>query len=350
MQHPFDVPLVTAALARTGLFDALDAQAVDTLLSHCEIRLCPPGEVVLHEGQPGDALYVVLEGALQVFRDLARSEVVLARVPKGGHVGEQALLPGGARRRTASVRAAAPTVLLRLPREPFLEVVARSEGLAAQLRDAGRAQLLDRVAEHGALARALTAEPDFEDAFAEVERAVGEKLIVEGAPADALYLITKGFAEVYRGEGAGRVRLARLSPGQCVGELGLVHRRPRAASVVALSRLQALRIDGDWFTRRYAASPALRAWIGTLESAYRLADRGFVTTHGGSWVGRDTLTSVYHLPQGRQVTVTQVVGEAVVDAQTASAVPDQTLVHEREGARRTLMLQGDRLVGLDAIG
>ena len=78
--------------------DRLAAQAVDVTAS--------PGEVLLREGDAGDRMFVVDDGAVQIYTTgFDASDVVLARLGPGDWFGEQALLPGGTGRRNASARA-----------------------------------------------------------------------------------------------------------------------------------------------------------------------------------------------------------------------------------------------------
>jgi Cyclic nucleotide-binding domain len=58
-----------------------------------------PGETLVEQGQPGDSLYLLLDGVLQVEVD----GEILAEVGPGAVVGERALLEGG--RRTSTLRA-----------------------------------------------------------------------------------------------------------------------------------------------------------------------------------------------------------------------------------------------------
>ena len=73
--------------------------------------------------------------------------------------------------------------------------------------------------------------------------AIGESLIREGEPGLDYYLITAGEAEVTQ---RGTV-LRRLGPGAGVGEIALLRRSPRTATVVAVTDLEVLRIEGRAF-------------------------------------------------------------------------------------------------------
>ena len=314
------------------------------------LRALVPGEVFLREGETGDALFVVLEGSVQVYRDHLSGEVVLARLYPGEHLGEQSLLPGSSGRRSASARAAEAAVVLRIERAAFDTLLQHTDGLVAQLQSAGRAQLLRGLAAHGELFQALVAEQDFGDALREVVVPPGAALMRQGKPADALFLITHGVVGISRREAGKTLQIGQAGVGECVGELGLLQRQPRAATVTALTPVRAVRVDGDWFVRRYADSDRLQAWMGTLEGACRLPARGLVTRHSGQLEGRPALTNLYHFEHRAPVAVTLAVGEPVINAQEVGGVPTLEVGFEAPGVQRTLRLRGSHLVGLSGVG
>lgn len=99
-----------------------------------------------------------------------------------------------------------------------------------------------------------------------VERAVpeGDELIREGEAGDAFYAIVDGEIEVRR---RGR-RVARLGPGSFVGEIALLSRQPRTATVTAISPLVVLELVDTDFVELLDRKPEL--W---LKVARTLADR-----------------------------------------------------------------------------
>lgn len=82
-----------------------------------EVELMP-GEAFIQEGESGDCLYVVVEGLVRVHQ---RGETLLELGP-GKMVGELALLDPEPR--SASVTAVTDTLLFRIDKEPFNEVMA----------------------------------------------------------------------------------------------------------------------------------------------------------------------------------------------------------------------------------
>src|SRR2546425_9725410 len=108
------------SLRRCGLFRGFDAARLDALAAAARELTLAGGAAVFHEGDPGDAMYVVLDGAVQVYtRDRDGREVVLVRLEAGEHFGEQSLLPGATGRRSAGARAAEATPLARVPQGGF---------------------------------------------------------------------------------------------------------------------------------------------------------------------------------------------------------------------------------------
>ncbi|MGC8839252.1 MAG: sigma 54-interacting transcriptional regulator, partial [Anaerolineae bacterium] len=91
------------------------------------------GEVVIRQGDPGDAFYIVEEGRLEVSIAGPRGdEVVVRQLERGHYFGEIALMDEGARR-TATVRAVTPVRLLRLSREQFERISAEIPSVAQNL-------------------------------------------------------------------------------------------------------------------------------------------------------------------------------------------------------------------------
>jgi CRP-like cAMP-binding protein len=70
-------------------------------------REFPAGTVLFEEGQPGDEMYIVVTGEVELRRQVGASERVLAVLPAGEFFGEMAILNARPRSATAVVRIAA---------------------------------------------------------------------------------------------------------------------------------------------------------------------------------------------------------------------------------------------------
>jgi len=98
----------------------------------------------------------------------------------------------------------------------------------------------------------------------ERELDAGVELIREGEPAGEFYVVVEGEVEVRR---RGR-RVARLGDGSFVGEIALLSRSPRTATVIAATPLRVLAISGRDFVALLDSLPEL--W---LKVARTLANR-----------------------------------------------------------------------------
>ena len=92
----------------------------------------------------------------------------------------------------------------------------------------------------------------------------GSELIREGEPGREFFVVVDGEIEVRRGSR----RVARLGAGSFVGEIALLSRSPRTATVVATTPLRVLAIEGRDFVELLDSLPEL--W---LKVARALADR-----------------------------------------------------------------------------
>jgi hypothetical protein len=102
-----------------------------------------------------------------------------------------------------------------------------------------------------------------------IEAKARSVLIREGATADALYVLVTGSLTVRaKGNADQAKQLPRVSAPGYVGELGLIHRVPRTATVRAAEDSVLLRIDGDDF-------------LAALENA--TPSQGFVSLTGTRW-------------------------------------------------------------------
>src|SRR3712207_720006 len=104
-------------LRQLPLFAGLPEADLDWLYRMAEPVSFEAGQYVMEEGDPGDALYVVLDGEVQVTKRSGTHDVVLAVRGAGEVLGEMALLEQTPR--TASVRVLRDSRLLKLNQVAF---------------------------------------------------------------------------------------------------------------------------------------------------------------------------------------------------------------------------------------
>jgi len=92
-----------------------------------EIRNVRAGETIIKEGEEGFDIYVIRTGSMVVEKAIGGKPVFLSYLPAGSYVGEMALIDGG--RRTATVRAAIKSEVIKLDGEAFRQLLARKPEL-----------------------------------------------------------------------------------------------------------------------------------------------------------------------------------------------------------------------------
>ena len=85
-------------------------------------------EVICKEGDPGDRMYIIIDGQAAVLQDMGWGQRELKRIKGGEIFGEMALISG--ERRSATVKAVEPTVCLQLDKESFLAALDDDNHLA----------------------------------------------------------------------------------------------------------------------------------------------------------------------------------------------------------------------------
>ncbi len=124
-------------IRQVPIFADLTADDLEELATVVEERRVDPGKDVFREGDPGDAVYLIVKGSVVVFTggDGTRPERVLSELGAGACIGEMAVLDASPR--SATVRALERTRTLRVPGEGFKRVMSErpemSQAIVAEL-------------------------------------------------------------------------------------------------------------------------------------------------------------------------------------------------------------------------
>ena len=117
-----DPATLTAALGEVPLFRLLPDEDLDVLAAACRVRRFRRGEVIFHQGDPGDALHVILAGRVKISSPSDSGvEAILTTLRPGEFFGALALIDGEPRSATAT--AVDPSETMVLPRERFRQLV-----------------------------------------------------------------------------------------------------------------------------------------------------------------------------------------------------------------------------------
>ncbi|MFC1724296.1 Crp/Fnr family transcriptional regulator [candidate division KSB1 bacterium] len=105
----------------------------------------------------------------------------------------------------------------------------------------------------------------------------GDIILKEGDTDSVAYRILDGKVEVFRKGAKGDVALAALEKGAIVGEMSLIDKMPRSASVKALTDVKAVKIDCDRFTQEIKnTAPVFQELMSVFINRLRKADHTMI--------------------------------------------------------------------------
>jgi predicted acylesterase/phospholipase RssA/CRP-like cAMP-binding protein len=233
---------------------------IDDLAASARSIALAAGDVLVEQGAEADDVFLVVSGRLNAVTQSDGSEVMVGSVAAGDVVGEVTVIAGG--RRTATLRAIEPSEALAIPRAEFeawlTEHPDAADAVSSQARNRiDRAHVAEMVA--GLMGED---EPDLVQTV--VDRvgwrrlAAGEVLFEQGDPPDAAYFIVAGRVMVSVRDPDGNAEpVAELGRGEVVGELGLLDRAPRSATVRAVRDTTLAVFSTEVFEELVTRSPAL---------------------------------------------------------------------------------------------
>lgn len=112
------------AIARIPIFQNMTAIDRQELAGLAELHIYPKGEIILHEGDPGRSLYVILDGQIRSFTyDYQGNMIVLENLGHDQFFGVRGIIIGAPR--TASVIATEESLLAEFPFEEMQEFLDR---------------------------------------------------------------------------------------------------------------------------------------------------------------------------------------------------------------------------------
>jgi len=224
---------------------SLDMASVEDVAARARRIDLGGGTEVVRQGEQGDTYYVIQTGSTEVLLD----GFGIGRLGPGSGFGERALLR--ATPRTATVKALTDMSLYAIDRISFLSAITGQppealEDPALRVERGGRdpgtrplAQVLSDVT--------FLHELDSDDLDRLAKAAViedwdpGAVIVREGEPANALFVLLSGSAQATK---KGR-KVGELWPGDGFGEIAILHRVPRTATVVAAEATRTCRIPAE---------------------------------------------------------------------------------------------------------
>lgn len=96
-------------------------------------RALEKGDTIFKEGDPGDEMYIIQEGSVEIVKNLGGRNQVLATLEKGDFFGEMAIV--NRIRRTATARAGSGLKLLAFDRNGFQQMIEKNPKIALNIID-----------------------------------------------------------------------------------------------------------------------------------------------------------------------------------------------------------------------
>ncbi|HTJ58412.1 MAG TPA: cyclic nucleotide-binding domain-containing protein, partial [Devosiaceae bacterium] len=132
MSRPqFEGASATEFIHKLPLFASLTPVEAEQLYSSSRRFIAKPGELIIEEGKPGDTLYIILSGELEITKREGGQEVVLASRQTGEFFGEMSLLES--RPRSASARARHESELLEIGPHAFRKLLEGNPSTASTI-------------------------------------------------------------------------------------------------------------------------------------------------------------------------------------------------------------------------
>lgn len=103
--------------------------------------------------------------------------------------------------------------------------------------------------------------------------AAGTVIVAEGDPAGSAFLVTRGHCEVYRNADGEKRAVRQVGAGEIFGEMGLLTRSPRTATVAALDAVTVMVITPEALDNELSQSGWLRELVRALATRFRELDQ-----------------------------------------------------------------------------
>ena len=215
-------------------------------------------DFIFTEGDSGDCAYMIDSGKVAIIsgKDIHRKHKVLAILHKNSIFGEMALIDENVRTATAYVLEdcqlsiiTSKTLHHLMEKEP-LSLSPLLETLSQRLRQTTKL-LKDKL--RGQDVRRRDFDTSYKEGYGQHSSnyqtfSNGETIFQEGQPSDCAYIINSGSVGVYREDSLGKRSLVQeLGAHAMFGEMGLIDKYPRSATVVALENTKCMVIERPRF-------------------------------------------------------------------------------------------------------
>lgn len=254
-------PPVEAPTPRSlPFFSEMDREAFQELVARMTTRKLSAGEVVVEEGEIGDALYVIVRGEVDVFQGTH----LRARLGAGAFFGEMALFID--KPRNATVKTHQATELFEIHRADIEALAVSHPNLTEDIAHFARRRMVQNVVATSPIFAPFPSARRREILSAFQTRVVepGQVVISEGEQGGGLYVVMDGEMEVSTQDDGEPVIVAYLGSGDVFGEISLIRGEHAVATVTAVDRSHLLFLPRRDFEAVAEMAPEARALLDAL--------------------------------------------------------------------------------------
>lgn len=256
-----DEASLSAAAAQVSpqvLFSALDPESFKATVSVFDVRFVPADQALVDEGSVGKEAFIVARGELDVSKKSMNpggAPLALARLGNGALFGEMALLSSAPR--TATVTACRPSVVLVGSKGALDRVAAKAPEVGRVFAEFCRRRMLDNLVRTNFILKSAnpSERPALIERFTVRQFNQGDRIVAQGSPPDGLHIVALGEVNIVHNDGKEPTLVARLGPGEVVGEVALILRRPAITDVIAHHPTVTLFLQRDRFLGLARAHP-----------------------------------------------------------------------------------------------
>jgi cAMP-dependent protein kinase regulator len=257
-QDEASLSAVPAQITPQVLFSALDPASFKATVSVFEVRFVKGNQALVDEGSVGNEAFIVARGELDVSKKSMKPDgapLALARLGNGALFGEMALLSSAPR--TATVTACRPSVVLVGSKSALDRVAGKAPEVGRVFAEFCRRRMLDNLVRTNFILKAAnpSERPALIERFTVKQFNQGERIVQQGSPPDGLHIVALGEVDIVHKDGNDSTLVARLGPGEVVGEVALILRRPAITDVVAHHPTVTLFLQRDRFLGLARAHP-----------------------------------------------------------------------------------------------
>jgi CRP-like cAMP-binding protein len=232
------------------------------------------GEFIVEEGKHGSWMWVILEGVVEISRQMPSGPLTIVRLGDGSFIGSLSSFLIQGHIRTATAKAVGNVQLGVLDSQRLAQEFA---GLTPEFRgflislDRRMKQLNERIVE-------------LQQNKLDISEFIENKktIVKQGQSDDDLYIIREGIASVIRTEDFGRIPLAQLFKGDYFGHIPFVDygHEPEGASILATKDLKVRKVDVVQFQNEYnQLSTTFRNFIDNVTTCISVSTKAVLNHH-----------------------------------------------------------------------